>query len=137
MKESRWEGGKQCDQMVNLFFNIWPFATVKISPTRSQIYQSRLSILTNKKWTVKTLPKTCTLLPKWQIFAKSGPTGGKVVERERGKHHFILIFSPVPSSLASIDHLSARIKPATPPVNQKSNNLFKTWTTIGQLINNR
>ena len=22
----------QCDQMVGLFFNIWPFATVKINP---------------------------------------------------------------------------------------------------------
>ena len=38
----------QCDQMVRLFLNIWPFATLKISPTMSQICQSRLSILPNK-----------------------------------------------------------------------------------------
>ena len=39
----------QCDQMVRLFFNIWPFATMKISPIRSQFCQSRHSILPNKK----------------------------------------------------------------------------------------
>ena len=52
-------GGKQCDQMVRLFFNIWPFATMKISPIMSQICQSKLSILPNKEWAVKNLPKTC------------------------------------------------------------------------------
>ena len=31
----------------------------------SQICQSRVSILPNKKWTVKKLPKTCKFLPKW------------------------------------------------------------------------
>ena len=35
----------KCDQMVRLFFKIWPFATMKISPL-SQICQS---ILSNKK----------------------------------------------------------------------------------------
>ena len=30
----------QCDQMVRLFFNIWPFATMKICPLMSQICQS-------------------------------------------------------------------------------------------------
>ena len=39
---------KQCDQMVRLFFNIWPFETMKISPIMSQICPSRLSILPNK-----------------------------------------------------------------------------------------
>ena len=39
----------QCDQMVKLFFKSWPFATMKISPIMSQICQSRLSILPNKK----------------------------------------------------------------------------------------
>ena len=70
-------GGKQCDQMVRLFFNIWPFATMKISPIMSQICQSKLSILPNKKVTFKNLPKTCKLLPKWRNFAKSGHTGGR------------------------------------------------------------
>ena len=31
------------------FFNFWPFATMKISPIMSQICQSRLIILPNKK----------------------------------------------------------------------------------------
>ena len=39
----------KCDQMVRSFLNIWPFATLKISPTMSQICQSRLNILPNKK----------------------------------------------------------------------------------------
>ena len=55
----------QFDQMVRLFFKIWPFATKKTSPIMSQICQSRVSILPNKKWTVKKLPKTCKFLPKW------------------------------------------------------------------------
>ena len=57
----------QCDQMVRLFFNFWPFTTMKISPIMSQIYQSNLSILPYKKLTVKNLPK-------WRNFAKSGHT---------------------------------------------------------------
>ena len=65
---------EQCDQMVRLFFNIWPFAIVKISPIMSQICQSQLSILPNMKWTVKNLPKTGKLLPKWRNIAKSGHT---------------------------------------------------------------
>ena len=64
----------QCDQMVRLFFNIWSFAPMKISPIASQICQNRLSILPNKKYTVKKLPKTCILLPKRQNFTKSGHT---------------------------------------------------------------
>ena len=47
---------------------------MKISPIMSQICQSRLIILPNKKYTVKNLPKTCKLLPTWQNFAKSGHT---------------------------------------------------------------
>ena len=39
---------RQCDQMVSLFFNIWPFAKRKIILIISQICQSRLSILPNK-----------------------------------------------------------------------------------------
>ena len=40
---------RQCDQMVSLFFNIWPFATMKISQIMQQIRQSRLKILPIKK----------------------------------------------------------------------------------------
>ena len=64
----------QCDQMVRLFCNIGPLATMKISPIMSQICQSMFSILPNKKETVKILPNTSKLLPKWRIFPKSGHT---------------------------------------------------------------
>ena len=47
---------------------------MKISPKLQQICQSRLNILPNKKYTVKNLPKTSKLLPKWQNFATSGHT---------------------------------------------------------------
>ena len=40
---------EQCYQMVRLFFNVQPFAAVRNSPIMSQICQSRLSILPNKK----------------------------------------------------------------------------------------
>ena len=64
----------QSDQMVRIFYNIWPLAIMIISPIMSQICQSRLSILPNRKQTVKNLPRTCKLLPKWRNFAKSGHT---------------------------------------------------------------
>ena len=54
----------QCDQTVRLFFNIWPLATITNSPIMYQICQSRLNILTNKKKTIKNLPKDL------QSFAK-------------------------------------------------------------------
>ena len=41
--------GLQCYQMVKLCFNIWPFATMKISPGMQQICQTMLNILSNKK----------------------------------------------------------------------------------------
>ena len=47
----------KCDPMVRIFLTIWPFATLKISPTVSKIS-----------------PKTCKLLPEWRNFAKSGHT---------------------------------------------------------------
>ena len=40
---------QQYDKMVRLFLNIWPFATMKISPIMSQICQTILSNLPNKK----------------------------------------------------------------------------------------
>ena len=40
---------EQCDQIDKLFFNIWPFAVMKISTIMSQICKSMLSILPNKK----------------------------------------------------------------------------------------
>ena len=62
--------------MVRLFFKIWPFIALKINPIISQICQSMLSILPNRKWTVKNLPNICKLLPKWCNFTKSGHTDG-------------------------------------------------------------
>ena len=44
---------------------------MKISPIMSQIYQSMLSILPNKKLTITNLLNTHKLLPKWWNFAKS------------------------------------------------------------------
>ena len=67
-------GHRQCDQIVRLFLNIWPFATITISLIMSQICQSRLSILPNKKLTVKYFLETCKLLQKWRNFASSGHT---------------------------------------------------------------
>ena len=40
----------------------------------SQICQSWISILPNKKINHKNEPMTCKLLPKWQNFAKPGHT---------------------------------------------------------------
>ena len=77
---------KQCDEMVGLFFNIWPFATMKISPIMSQICQSRLTILPNKNKLSKicqsgeissnlaTLgPEIVLHLGKWLSYAKRAP----------------------------------------------------------------
>ena len=60
LSSKRWS---QCDQMVRLFFHIWPFEAMKISPIMWHICQSMLSISPNKKWAVKILPSTCKHLP--------------------------------------------------------------------------
>ena len=57
----------QCDQMIRLFFNIWLFATTKICPIMSQVCQSSLSILPNKKQTLKNMPKTSKLFQSGEI----------------------------------------------------------------------
>ena len=41
--------GLQCDQMAILFFNIWPFRTMKNCPEVENICQSRFTILPNTK----------------------------------------------------------------------------------------
>ena len=70
------------------YFSIfWPFAMMKISPIMSQICHSRLSILRNKKYTIKNLPK-------WRNFAKSGHLAA-TFRCSRGKRNFLL-----PQSLA-------------------------------------
>ena len=64
-------GQNQCDQMVRLFFNMWPFATLKIIPMMAQIFLRRLVIFPNQKLTVKNLPNTFKLLSKWRNFVTS------------------------------------------------------------------
>ena len=49
LKRFQEKSGDQYDQMVKLFFNIWPFATIRNSPIMSQICQSRLRSLPIKK----------------------------------------------------------------------------------------
>ena len=78
----KWFCTEHCDQMVGLFFIIWPFATMKISPIMSQICQSGLSILPNTKKTFKNLQITCKLLQKWRNYSKSGHTGTEQVRRQ-------------------------------------------------------
>ena len=53
------------------FFNIWPLATMKVSPIMDHICRSRFNILPNGKWTLEKLPK---ILPNCQNFDKSGHT---------------------------------------------------------------
>ena len=43
----------QCDQMSKLFFNIWPFTSLKICSVTYKIYQSGFKILANTKYTLK------------------------------------------------------------------------------------
>ena len=62
LSSKRWS---QCDQMVRLFFHIWPFEAMKISPIMWHICQSMLSNSPNKKWTVKILPSTCRHFQIW------------------------------------------------------------------------
>ena len=47
---------------------------MKIRQIVSKFCQSRFKILPNTKQTIKILPKSCYVLPKWQNFAKSGHT---------------------------------------------------------------
>ena len=64
----------KCDPMVRIFLTIWPFATLKISPTVSQICQVGSAFCQIRKKLSKISPKTCKLLPEWRNFAKSGHT---------------------------------------------------------------
>ena len=61
----RWEGN-QCDQIAGLFFNIWPFTSMRNLPKVYKIWQSRVKILPNRKWTLEKLPKSLKILPKWR-----------------------------------------------------------------------
>ena len=43
-------------------------------PIASQFGQSRIIFLPNTKYTLKNLPKSFKIVPKWRNFAKSGHT---------------------------------------------------------------
>ena len=58
-RQSRWDPNDtfnsfilmpdQCDQIARLFFNIWPFTSIKICPKGFKICQSRFKILPNSE----------------------------------------------------------------------------------------
>ena len=48
---------------------------MKMSPMAYKIYQSSFTILPSTKYTLKILPKTWKILPKWRNFTKSGKSG--------------------------------------------------------------
>ena len=77
MARKNWKARKfSVTRWFDYFLKIWPFARMEISTIMSQICQSRLGILPNKKLTIKNLPKNCKLLPKLRNFDKSGHTSG-------------------------------------------------------------
>ena len=52
-------GTYQCDQIAGLFFNIWPFTSMKICPKVYKVSQSRFKILPNCIWTFENCPRLC------------------------------------------------------------------------------
>ena len=64
-------GRKQCDQMARLFFNIWPFTTMKFCPKAYKKSKSGFTTLPNIKYTFQMLPKISKFLLNWRNFAKS------------------------------------------------------------------
>ena len=61
---------EQCDQMARLFFNIWPFSTMKFSPVVYYFGQSRIKDIS----TAKRPSTPAKRFPKWQNFVQSGHT---------------------------------------------------------------
>jgi len=59
--------------MARLFFNIWPFVTMKICLISKKCH-SRFEILPNTKLTLQKIAKDFKVLPKWCNFIKSGNT---------------------------------------------------------------
>ena len=69
------------------FFNIWPYrwVNIKIYIQWHEVFAVVSSSYCLKtKWTLKILPKTFQILPKWQIVAKSGRTVRRPLLREWG-----------------------------------------------------
>ena len=78
----------QCDKMVRLFFSIWLFATMQISPLMSQICQSRLSICQKRN----KLSKNCQRLVN---FCQSGKISPNLVTlSEALLLSFLLLLGP-------------------------------------------
>ena len=74
----------------NYFSKIWPFRKIKIWPNAWNICHGRYKMFTSTKLTLKLLPKTFTILPKWRNFAKSGHTGS-LFDRMMAQHIIRLI----------------------------------------------
>ena len=72
----------RCDQMVRIFFNIWPFATMKIRPIMSQISQSMRSIL----------PKTSAKMAKFCQIGHTG-LGARLMQQNYQLYHTWFSFS--------------------------------------------
>ena len=68
-------GWKQYDQMDRKLFNIRPFTSRNIFTTAYKICQTLPKIFPYIKNSLKQLPKTLKILPKWRNLAKSGHTG--------------------------------------------------------------
>ena len=70
-------GRRQSDQKVRLFFNIWPFATLKSAQQCHKFAKVGLAFPQIRK-PVKILAKTCKILSKCRILVKlvGGCMGG-------------------------------------------------------------
>ena len=71
----------QCDQLARLFFNIWPFTTIKICNKNVSKFTkagSKFSQIQNRPY--NELPKSFKISPKSQNFVKFGHTGAFIEE---------------------------------------------------------
>ena len=68
----------QCDQMAKSFQSMWLFTTMKTWQIAKHFCQSKDNILPNTKKTLKKLPNSFIIVPKWRNFAKSGHTAASV-----------------------------------------------------------
>ena len=69
------QDGGSVTRQLDYFFNIGPFATMKICPTAQEILPKYVIILPNTKQTLYQLPKSFKTLSKGRYFAESGHTG--------------------------------------------------------------
>ena len=113
--------GPQCDQMGRLFFHFRPFTSLRICPMTYKICQSGSQRMPNTSYTVKKLPISCKILPKWWNFAKSGHTTGP------SPASFPLIFCifQTVKSLLPIEQCSVQKSLPSSVTSKKSPNVYK------------